>query len=99
METVADFEVSPLPPWSNEFIGLAENLPKIYGAEQLRGKILISKSLIVKIEASVSKMERRSKLSRCLGLDDDRAFGMSDARSDVTTMVWKSCDVAALVEN
>jgi hypothetical protein len=41
MGTVAVFEVFPLPPWSNKLIELAGNRPKIYGAEELAGKILI----------------------------------------------------------
>ena len=64
----------PPPGCSCGIIGLEENLEKIYGAQSVAGKILVSKNLAVRASCRISSLGRLGSLAQQRGLADDRAI-------------------------
>jgi hypothetical protein len=78
------FGVSPLPPRSIGINVVAENCELVHGAQSLAGKILVSKNFEADVLGSNSRIGTDVVSAHRLGLDDDRAIGIVEARLDVT---------------
>lgn len=78
-----DLGVPPSPRFSR-IIELGEKFEKIYGAQSVAGKILISKSLGARNSRTKFQNGTNARFAHRHGLDHDCAFGKADARLDVT---------------